>query len=66
MQVDPPADLATAYLQRARAYGKLGNLARAKEDYEKVLSLWHDADDSPLRQLVSREAKDISLRAASH
>ena len=61
LQVESPFDLATAYLQTARANSRVGNFSQAKENYTTLLNLWRDGDDSPLRRLVAREMKDLSL-----
>jgi hypothetical protein len=43
----------------------LGNFAQAKENYINVLNLWRNGDDSPLRRVVAREAKEMSLQVGN-
>jgi serine/threonine protein kinase/predicted Zn-dependent protease len=62
LQVELPFDIAIAHLQSARAYAKSGNGGQAKDNYEKVLNLWKDGDDSPLRRVVAHEVKEVQLR----
>lgn len=48
-----------AYLQLARAYALLGDIAKARSSYQDFLSLWKDADpDIPILQQVRAEYVD--------
>jgi DNA-binding winged helix-turn-helix (wHTH) protein/tetratricopeptide (TPR) repeat protein len=48
-----------AYVQLARAYALLGDIAKARSSYQDFLSLWKDADpDIPILQQVRAEYVD--------
>jgi eukaryotic-like serine/threonine-protein kinase len=50
-----PADWVVAHLELARIYHRLGDLARARGEYEEFFRIWQNADELPVRQQALQE-----------
>ena len=65
LQDQAPTDLANGQLEAARTYVKLGDAGRAREQYEELLQVWHDGDDSAIRQHIVSELKAVNHSATA-
>jgi len=50
-----PADWVVAHLELGRVYHRLGDLARARGEYEEFFRIWQNADELPVRQQALHE-----------
>ena len=55
-----PADWVVAHLELGRIYHRLGDLTRARDEYEEFFRIWQNADDLPVRQQALREWREIT------
>ena len=55
-----PADWVVAHLELGRVYRGLGDLARARNEYEEFFRIWQNADELPVRQQALREWQEIT------
>jgi tetratricopeptide (TPR) repeat protein/predicted Ser/Thr protein kinase len=55
-----PADWVVAHLELGRGYHRVGDLARARSEYEEFLRIWQDADELPVRQLALHEWQEMT------
>ena len=55
-----PADWVMAHLELGRVYDRLGDLTRARSEYEEFLQIWQYADELPVRQQALHEWQGIT------
>jgi eukaryotic-like serine/threonine-protein kinase len=55
-----PADCVLAHLELGRIYHRLGDLARARSEYEEFFRIWQNADELPVRQQALREWQEMT------
>jgi len=63
-----PPDLALAHLHLARAYNRLGDHSAAKTEYQELLEIWQNGDDTPQKREARQELETLSesARGESH
>jgi tetratricopeptide (TPR) repeat protein len=54
-----PADHALAQLELGRMYWRMGDLGRARSQYQEFFKLWAEADELPVRQQALREWREM-------
>jgi serine/threonine protein kinase/tetratricopeptide (TPR) repeat protein len=55
-----PADWVVAHLELGRVYYRIGDLARARSEYEEFFRIWQNADELPLRQQALHEWQQMT------
>ena len=60
-----PGDWVVAHVELGRVYRRLGDLAKARSEYEEFLRIWQQADDVPVRQQALSEWHEI-VREMQH
>jgi len=55
-----PADWVVAHLELGRVYYRVGDLARARSEYEEFFRIWQNADDLPVRQQALHEWQEMT------
>ncbi len=60
-----PGDWVVAHVELGRVYRRLGDLAKARSEYEEFLRIWQQADDLPVRRQALSEWHEI-VREMQH
>jgi len=60
-----PGDWVVAHVELGRVYRQLGDVAKARSEYEEFLRIWQQADDLPVRQQALSEWHEI-VRKMQH
>jgi len=60
-----PGDWVVAHVELGRVYRQLGDVAKARSEYEEFLRIWQQADDLPVRQQALSEWHEI-VREMQH
>jgi len=60
-----PGDWVVAHVELGRVYRQLGDVAKARSEYEEFLRIWQQADDLPVRQQALGERHEI-VREMQH
>jgi tetratricopeptide (TPR) repeat protein len=55
LQDSSPADWVMAHLELGRVYDHLGDLTKARSEYEEFFRIWQSADELPVRQQALHE-----------
>jgi tetratricopeptide (TPR) repeat protein len=55
-----PVDWVVAHLELGRVYYRLGNLAKARSEYEEFFRIWQNADELPVRQQALHEWQEMT------
>jgi tetratricopeptide (TPR) repeat protein len=60
-----PGDWVVAHVELGRVYRQLGDVAKARSEYEEFLRIWQQADNLPVRQQALSEWHEI-VREMQH
>jgi tetratricopeptide (TPR) repeat protein len=55
-----PADWVVAHVELGRVYRQLGDVAKARSEYEEFLRIWQNADDLAVRQQALHEWQEMT------
>lgn len=59
LQDSSPADWVVAHLELGRVYDRLGDLTKARSEYEEFFRIWQSADELPVRQQALHEWQEM-------